>query len=86
MRCNLLVLAAAAVLLPALAKAQEFHAKFSGFEEVGALNAETGAIFSNGQATLKLKLNQLLEPNADPLDDPRRSGRILLRYVRVDSQ
>jgi hypothetical protein len=80
-------LAAAAFLLPALAKAQEFHAKFSGFEEVGGfLNAETGAIFSNGQATLKLKLNQLLEPNADPLDDPRRSGRILLRYVRVDSQ
>jgi hypothetical protein len=43
------------------ANAQDFHAKLSGFKEVGALNAETGAIFSPGQGTLKLKLNTKLQ-------------------------
>ena len=61
MRYKMLVLAAAAFLLPACANAQEFHAKFSGFFEVGALNNETGAIFSQGQATLKLKLDRKLQ-------------------------
>ncbi len=40
------------------AGATEFHATYSGFEEVGALNAETGAILSNGKATLDLDLNR----------------------------
>ena len=35
------------------ANAEEFHARFSGFNEVGALNAETGAILSNGRGTLE---------------------------------
>ena len=30
------------------ANAQEFRATLSGFEELGALNAQTGAIFSKG--------------------------------------
>jgi hypothetical protein len=56
------ILAAAVAAVPAAyANAQEFHAKFSGFNEVGALNAETGAILSNGQATLALKLNKQLQ-------------------------
>jgi CHRD domain-containing protein len=42
----------------AYANAQEFNAKFSGFNELGALNNETGAIFSTGQATLTLNLNR----------------------------
>jgi hypothetical protein len=37
---------------------QEFHAVFSGFNEVGGLNAETGAILSDGKATLRLKLDR----------------------------
>jgi CHRD domain-containing protein len=61
MRCKMLVLAAAIFVLPAYANAQEFHAKFSGFKEVGALNNETGAILSDGQATLKLKLDRKLQ-------------------------
>jgi CHRD domain. len=41
------------------ARAQEFSAKFSGFQEVGGLGAgETGAILSTGQATLKLTLDK----------------------------
>ena len=56
------ILAAAVIAVPfAYANAQEFHAKLSGFKEVGALNAETGAIFSPGQGTLKLKLNTKLQ-------------------------
>jgi hypothetical protein len=35
----------------------QFIAAFSGFQEVGALNAETGAIFSQGQGTLALKVD-----------------------------
>ena len=38
--------------------AQEFSGKFSGFNEVGSLNAETGAILSEGQGTIKLKLDR----------------------------
>jgi hypothetical protein len=38
---------------------EEFHAVFSGFNEVGGLNAETGAILSDGKATLRLKLDRV---------------------------
>jgi len=50
--------APALMLLGARANAEEFSAKFSGFEEVGALNAETGAILSNAKATLDLRLDR----------------------------
>jgi hypothetical protein len=41
------------------ANAEEFFARFSGFQEVGGLGAgETGAIFSPGKASLKLDLNE----------------------------
>ena len=43
------------------ANAQEFFAKLSGFQEVGGLNAETGAILSPGDATLKLTLDKKAE-------------------------
>ena len=46
------------VLLGTHANAVEFSATFSGFQEVGALNAETGAIFSPGTGTLDLDLNR----------------------------
>jgi len=40
------------------AHAEHFHATYSGFQEVGALNAETGAILSEGTATLDLDLDR----------------------------
>jgi hypothetical protein len=46
------------VVSSAPARAQEYFAKFSGFQEVGALNAETGAILSQGEATLELTLDK----------------------------
>jgi hypothetical protein len=36
---------------------QQFFASFSGFQEVGALNNETGAIFSQGQGQLLLNVD-----------------------------
>src|SRR5207302_8329385 len=39
------------------AQAQEFGARLNGFEELGALNAETGAIRSAGKGTLSLDVD-----------------------------
>jgi hypothetical protein len=54
------VLAAALFVLSSIpAKAQEFHARLSGFQEIGGLGAgETGAILSTGEGTLNLTLDQ----------------------------
>jgi len=47
-------------LIPA--RAQDYSAKLSGFQEVGGLGAgETGAILSAGQATLKLSVDKNAE-------------------------
>jgi hypothetical protein len=54
------VTALALAILGSQAKADDrnqFVATFSGFQEVGALNAETGAIFSQGQGSLTLKVD-----------------------------
>ena len=40
---------------------EEFRAVFSGFNETGALNAESGAILSDGSATLVLKLDRVAQ-------------------------
>ena len=54
-----ITLAACTLILSSVpANAQEFFAKLSGFQEVGGLNAETGAILSPGDATLKLTLDK----------------------------
>jgi hypothetical protein len=51
------ILSAACFVLPA--NAEDFSAKFSGFQEIGPLGAgETGAIFSSGKATLQVDLNK----------------------------
>ena len=54
------VLSGAAVIPAAIAAphVEEFHAVLSGFNEVGGLNAQTGAINSDGRATLRLRLNR----------------------------
>jgi CHRD domain len=47
------------LLLSVPVRAQEYSAKFSGFQEVGGLGGgETGAILSTGQAMLKLTLDK----------------------------
>jgi hypothetical protein len=52
------LIAALLLVSSARADAQEFFAKFSGFNEIGGLGAkETGAILSDGKGTLKLNLD-----------------------------
>ena len=54
--------AASLAMSAAQAKAEEFTAKFSGFQETGALGAgETGAILSNGTAKLTLNVNNVAQ-------------------------
>lgn len=58
-RVMLAVAASTLVLSAAAARAEQFSAKFSGFEEVGGLGAgETGAILSDGTGTLDLNLDR----------------------------
>jgi len=40
------------------AYAEEFFARLDGFQEIGAQNAETGAVLSNGTGTLRLSLDK----------------------------
>jgi hypothetical protein len=46
------------VLVAIPAGAQEYHAKLSGFEEIGSLTAPTGAVLSTGAGTLRLTLDK----------------------------
>src|SRR5262249_37980064 len=62
MRQNQLIgaaLCAAALMFGSYyASADEFSASLNGFEELGALNNQTGAIVSDGSGTAKLTLNR----------------------------
>jgi hypothetical protein len=60
MHRTMLALAACALALSAAhARAEQFSAKFSGFQEVGGLGAgQTGAILSNGRGSLDLHLDR----------------------------
>jgi CHRD domain-containing protein len=51
-------LAAALTLSAAQAGAEDFSSKLSGFNEIGSLAGPTGAILSEGTATLKMDLNR----------------------------
>jgi hypothetical protein len=53
------LIASAALTAPAMGSpgTQEFRAVLVGFNETGALNAETGAVLSPGTGTLDLKLD-----------------------------
>ena len=56
---GMLLAGAIAGLSAGFAQAQEFGARLTGFEEIGALGAgETGAILSNGKGTLSLDLDK----------------------------
>ena len=65
MRLSVLVGAILVAVMTAVptvyANAQELKGTFSGFNELGALGTETGAILSNGGGTLTLKLDEQLQ-------------------------
>ena len=56
---GLILFAIAAAPAAASHRTEPFHADFSGFNEVGALNAQTGAILSPGRANLELRLDRV---------------------------
>ena len=56
---GLILFAVAAAPAIASPQTEQFHADFSGFNEVGALNAESGAILSPGHGTLELHLDRV---------------------------
>ena len=53
-----LIMTALVLTLSGAASAAEFSARFSGFQEIGALGSETGAILSEGKASLHLNLDK----------------------------
>lgn len=63
------------------ANAQEFSGKFSGFNEIGALNSETGAILSEGQGTIKLKLDRNLQTITYELTYSGLSSSVLQSHI-----
>jgi len=52
------LLATLAVFSASYAYAEEFFARLNGFQEIGAQNAESGAILTNGTGTLRLDLDR----------------------------
>ena len=49
---------AAVTFVASYGYAAEFSARLNGFNELGALNNQTGAVLSNGAGTVNLRLNQ----------------------------
>jgi CHRD domain-containing protein len=75
-------LAAATIgMLVSGANADEFHARFSGFNEVGALNAESGAILSNGRGTLDLNLDKKAQTLAFKLTYSNLSAQVTQAHI-----
>jgi hypothetical protein len=54
-----MLIATLVVFSASYAYAQEFFARLNGFQELGGLNAETGAIRTDGRGTLHLNLDRL---------------------------
>lgn len=63
------------------AQAEQFFAKFSGFNELGALNAETGAILSEGTATLQLDLDRNAQTIKYSLTFANLSATVLQSHI-----
>ena len=85
MKRYLLAVASIAALLfvsSARADAEDFFAKFSGFNEIGGVGAgETGAILSKGQGTLKLDLNRAARTLDYTLTYSGLSSNVLVAHI-----
>lgn len=55
---KVVLLATLVVFSASHAYAEEFFARLNGFQEIGAQNAESGAILTNGTGTLRLDLDR----------------------------
>jgi CHRD domain len=81
------VLAAAVTIMSsAYANAQQFQAVFTGFEELGPLNAESGNILSTGQASLTLNMNQQLQSLQYTLTYSNLSATVTQAHIHFGRQ
>jgi hypothetical protein len=77
-------LGAAVLALSAVpASAQRFSGTFSGFNELGALNAETGAILSEGKGTIKLNLDKSSQTITYELTYSGLSSDVLQAHIHL---
>jgi CHRD domain len=79
------LVSAAAMAVPAVSSPQmeDFRAVLSGFNEVGALNSETGAILSNGTGTLDLKLDRKTESLTFTLKFQNLSSAVTQSHIHL---
>ena len=76
------LIAAAGLAAPAMsADTEEFHAVLSGFNEVGALNAQSGAIFTAGRGTLELTLDRSAQTLSYKLEYSGLSAAVLQSHI-----
>src|ERR1700751_22587 len=80
------VLAVATIGITCSANAEEFHAKLSGFQELGALNAETGAILSDGTGTLAVTLDKKLQSANYTLTYSGLSSAVLQAHIHFGKE
>ena len=82
MKSRLILVALVLGLSAVPASAAEFAATFSGFQEVGGVGAgQTGAILSNGKATLQLSLDQHSETIAYTLTYSDLSANVTQAHI-----
>ena len=60
---------------------QEFSGRLSGFNELGALNAQTGAILSDGKGTIKLTVDKTSQTIAYELTYSDLSSAVLQSHI-----
>jgi CHRD domain len=75
-------IAALVLVSYARADAQEFHATFSGFNEIGGVGVgETGAILSEGEGTLTLNLDNAAKTLTYTLNYSGLSSNVILAHI-----
>jgi hypothetical protein len=75
-------IAALVLVSYARADAQEFHATFSGFNEIGGVGAgETGAILSEGEGTLTLNLDNAAKTLTYTLTYSGLSSNVIVAHI-----
>ncbi len=75
-------IAALLLVSSARANAEDFSARFSGFNEIGGLGVgETGAILSEGEGTLKLNLDRVAQTITYELTYSGLSSTVLVAHI-----
>jgi hypothetical protein len=68
------------------AHAQQFSARLAGFNEIGALNNETGAILTNGTGTLQLDLDPRSQTATYTLSFSNLSSQVTQAHIHFGKE